>query len=64
MPKFRLEIETGNDSVLTGADISRLLTRCAININPDFKPDQPTLKRLIRDDNGNTVGHYLVTEED
>lgn len=63
MTKFKLEIETGNDAVLTGADISRLLTRCAVNINPDFKPDQPTLKRLIRDDNGNMVGFYLVTED-
>jgi hypothetical protein len=64
MTTFKLEIETGNDSMLTGADISEALIRCAKNINPDWLCDQPTLKRLIRDVNGNMVGHYLVVDSD
>ena len=64
MTTFKLEIKIGNDSMMTGADISEALIRCAKNINPDFNPNGSTLKRLIRDVNGNMVGHYLVVEDD
>ena len=63
MTKFLLEIETGNDAMQTGEDISEVLIRVAKGINPDFVTDGATGKRKILDLNGNTVGFYQISDD-
>lgn len=60
--KFTLEIEMGNDAMLTGEDIAEALSRVAQALNPSFSAAEPTLQRKILDLNGNVVGFYQIIE--
>lgn len=61
--KFTLEIDMGNDAMLTAADIADALddTSRGIRDDGDFIPGDHEF--AIRDANGNTVGKWMVTDD-
>ena len=62
--EFTLTITLGNDAMNTPGDVGNALDDLAGVIGfGDDGPIPPGLKGLIRDDNGNTVGHWEFTEE-
>ncbi len=63
--KFLLEIELGNEAMQTGRDIAAELNYQAQQINHYFASNEiqrVTVAHVIRDDNGNTVGKWQVSE--
>ena len=61
MSKFTLEINLGNDGMITGNDIAKALHKVGISINSNYS----LVIRgngNIRDINGNTVGFYKVVD--
>lgn len=54
--RFVLEIEVGNDAMSSTDDIRNLLGQLAAS---DL-PSAPDRLFMVRDINGNTVGHYRV----
>ena len=65
-PKFLIEIELGNDSMLTADDVARTLYALADKIidstGSDPLTDHAGLFRNIRDYNGNTVGLWRISK--
>jgi len=58
MSKFILEIDLGNEAMQTRGDIAGALERASMMVRCGNYP----LGATIRDDNGNVVGKYEVTE--
>lgn len=65
-PKFLVEIELGNEAMLTADDIARTLYALADKIiestGSDPLTDHAGLFRNIRDYNGNTVGLWRISK--
>jgi hypothetical protein len=59
--KFTLEIELGNDAMLTRNDIEDALRRLGQNCKYMSDPPEEGNEGDIMDYNGNTVGHWYVT---
>lgn len=58
--RFRVEIELGNDAMLTGADLAQALAKVGDVLR--HYADLPVgLALNIKDANGNTVGRWRVT---
>jgi hypothetical protein len=60
--KFTLTIEMGNDAVQTAEDIAGILDDTSQGIRDDGELISD-FKFSVRDANGNTVGHWMVTDE-
>jgi hypothetical protein len=58
MERFTLEIEMGNDSMQTGGDIADALRKIADDC--DTRRGGKDESGRIRDENGNTVGHWEI----
>lgn len=67
--KFTIEIDMGNASMSSRRDLSRCLKDLSERLKADgvrpFKvaPGKRAVGGVIRDDNGNRVGHWLYVEE-
>ena len=62
MPQFTLTINLGNDGMKTDRDIAIMLREIADRVEFDGITFRPGVQQGHRDRNGNTVGHYEVTE--
>jgi hypothetical protein len=60
--KFTLEIELGNDAMQTAEDVSRVLFDLSDAIVDYDLSDSDSGPGSVRDVNGNTVGHWDVTD--
>jgi hypothetical protein len=58
--KFSLEIEFGNDAVLTSYDLAELLSKVASRIKKNKYPLDKEEVRGIMDYNGNSVGSWEI----
>lgn len=63
--KLKVEIEIGNDAMVTGDDLARAVHRVAesvANILDDGEPIKHSLlaSSNVRDDNGNRVGSWSI----
>jgi hypothetical protein len=58
--KFSLEIEFGNDDVLTSYDLAELLSKVAARIKKTEYPLDEEIVRGIMDYNGNSVGSWKI----
>lgn len=65
--KFVLELEIGNDAMITSGDIARALAKVGKAIVAEYgqkRSLRPVHSRTVRDDNGNTVGGWNIVEAD
>jgi hypothetical protein len=63
--EFKLRIELGNDAMRTRGDVARALAAVAERFedrDDEFTDESLGLTFVIRDENGNTVGRWEVTE--
>jgi hypothetical protein len=58
--KFTLEIELGNDAMMTGADVIKSLKN-SLKDEEELPLDEGTAG-MLWDENGNTVGKWSVSE--
>jgi len=56
---FNLRIELGNEAMNTAANVADALARCAATVE-----ETGSWEGTISDGNGNTVGHYLLSDEE
>lgn len=60
MAQFTLKIKLGNDAMITGYDIAGALRNIADKINDNEDMRGFSGAKRIMDNNGNTVGSWLV----
>ena len=63
--KFKLEIEIGNDAMLDYDDLSQALIGMARKFDSRYREGRevvPGVNASVRDTNGNTVGHWNISE--
>ena len=65
MKTLVIEIELGNERMQTPSDVSQAVQRAMSGATRPglWAPLEQGNKGLLRDDNGNTVGRWFVTDE-
>ena len=59
--KIKISLETGNEAMLCGIDVSMALQDASVDIGAAVDKGRPDTGKIL-DENGNTVGKWEVKE--